>query len=312
MDCDSKKEINVDENDMKELHEQLDKLETCEDVSREQSDKGSTDSIEEESCETDDFSEDFTNCPEEFETDETDSRHSYNEVASEQNIMLTGSISVNSLHQSQFLEEPTYSESPKIGKLQRKSTVFSSGLLSSQKTVSESSKTSPNVPEPSSLRQSQHIRSSLRTSMSLAASLQRGLDIIDYHQRSSATSNKSPVAFSFEHLTLKPSPEVFEKANASIETLPKDSRSVDGTPSMFLCPSCQRRRVDSDEVEESLKNWIVPVERMENDLSEDKKRAQELERICKEQAAKIEQLNHLVIVRFSAFYLVPVLCAICI
>ncbi|PKI50509.1 hypothetical protein CRG98_029114 [Punica granatum] len=289
VECDSEEEINIVENDVKELHKQLDKLETSEEnVSIEQSEKENSDSVEVESCGTDAFSEDFKNCPEEFDTsDETDSRQSCDEVRSKQNITLTGSISVNSLRHSQILEEPILSESPKIGKLQRKSTVFSSSNLASRTNVSESSKLISSVSK-RSLRQSQHIRSSLRTSQSLAASLQRGLELIDYHQRSSAASTKSPVAFSFEHLTLQPSSEVFDKTNASIQI---ENRSLDGRSSSFLCPSCQRRRVDSDEVEESLKTWIVPVDGKENELSEDKKRVQELESICKEQAAKIEQLN---------------------
>ncbi|KAK4804375.1 hypothetical protein SAY86_004192 [Trapa natans] len=287
MGYDSEKEINVDENDVKELHEQLNKLETFEE---EKSGKGNADS-EEESCNTDDSSADFTNCQEEFETNETDSRQCLAEVASKHNMTSKGSISMNFLRDSQFLEEPTLSESPKIGKLQGKSTVFSSSLLSSPKTVSENSKISPNVSERPSIRQSQHIGSSIRTSMSLAASLQRGLEIIDYHQRSSAASDKSPVAFSFEHLALNPSLEVLDKNKASIQTLPEDSQLTDGIPPSFLCSSCQRKREDPEEVEESLKNWIVPVDKMKNDLWEDKKRAQELESICKEQEAKIQQLN---------------------
>ncbi|KAK4746349.1 hypothetical protein SAY87_012661 [Trapa incisa] len=270
-DYDSEKEINVDENDVKELHEQLDKLETCKDVSREQSVKENADSIEKESCDTDDSSADFTNCQEEFETDETDSRQCFRD--------------------SQFLEEPALSDSPKIGNLQRKSIIFSSRLLSSPNSVSESSNIISNVLERPSIRQSQHIGSSIRTSMSLAASLQRGLEIIDYHQRSSAASEKSPVAFSFEHLTLKPSSEVLDKSNASIQTSLEDSQLADGMAPSFLCPSCQRKRDDLDKVEESLKNWIVPVDKMEDDLSEDKKRALELESICKEQEAKIQQLK---------------------
>ena len=101
-----------------------------------------------------------------------------------------------------------------------------------------------------SLNQSEYIRSSLRSSKifpgpaeSLAASLQRGLDIIDHHQRKSVL-NKSSVAFSFEHLTLQPSPEADQAPGQT-----------------FLCASCQRQvhKKDSDEVQDSLKTWIVPV-----------------------------------------------------
>ncbi|KAK4793829.1 hypothetical protein SAY86_011823 [Trapa natans] len=279
MECDSEKEINVHENDLKELHEQLDKIQTCEEHKDVLNERANANSIDEESCD----SEDFTNCPEEFETDQDGLR---------QDLTLGNSISVDSLYPSQFIEEPTLSESPKISKLQRKSTIFSQSVLAGQKNESEYSKISHNISERSSLRQSHHIRSSLWTSMSLASSLQRGADIIECHQRSSVASNKSPVAFSFEHLTLKPSMEVIDKVD-DIETLPEENRSVDGMPSSLICPSCQAR-VDSGEVEESLKTWIVPV-KVQKDLMDDKKRAQELESICKEQAAKIEQLNRLVL-----------------
>ncbi|KAJ0102828.1 hypothetical protein Patl1_04030 [Pistacia atlantica] len=119
-----------------------------------------------------------------------------------------------------------------------------SSPLASQKNVSESSK-------------SDVLRQSLKHSE---------------HLRSSFQSSKMPpdlqVAFSFEHLTLKPCPEV-DKANASVQTLPEERPS-----GISLFNEEGSSQVTRDGAE--------PIKR------------EELENICKEQAAKIEQLNRLV------------------
>lgn len=286
IDCEREDDINVDENDVRELCVELDKLQTCENKPKDSSQKGNfihSSSIE-ECCQTD-FSEDFTNCPEEFESEEINSRQSRYELAPEDSIAsaenfiscshdnlssadraLRTSISISPCHHSPNLEDPTLTESPKIRKSLRRSIAISSSLLASQKNMVESEKFLPDVPG-KSLRQSQHLRSSLQSSKlfpgpteSLAASLHRGLEIIDYHERNSA-ANKSPTAFSFEHLTLKPSPEV-DRTNASAQTSPEESQSLDGTYGSFLCASCQRRRLnlDCNEVQDNLKTRIVAAD----------------------------------------------------
>ncbi|KAI6690615.1 hypothetical protein NL676_027443 [Syzygium grande] len=334
IDCEKEDDINVDENDVRELCKELDKLQTCESKPKDSSQKGNSthSSSIEECCQTD-LSEEYTNCPDEFELEEINSRQSQyeltpeNSIASAENFssrsrdnlssadcILGTSISISLCHHSPILEDPTLTESPKIQKSLRRSIAISSSLLASQKNMVESEKFLPDLPG-KSLRQSQHLRSSLQSSKlfagpaeSLAASLHRGLEIIDSHERNSA-ANKSSTAFSFEHLTLKPSPEV-DRTNASAQTLPEESQSLDGPYGSFLCASCQRRRsnLDCDEVQDSLKTWIVAADAggiprnlkagtpkdVEIDMSADAKRAKELEKICKEQAAKIELLNSLV------------------
>ncbi|KAF8026304.1 hypothetical protein BT93_F2942 [Corymbia citriodora subsp. variegata] len=323
IDCEKEDDINVDENDVRELCKELDKLQTCET-------KPTSSSID-ECCQTD-LSEEYTNCPEEFESEEIISRQSQyglapeDSIASAENFIscsrdnlssaecaLRTSISISSCHHSPILEDPTLTESPKIQKSLRRSIAISSSLLASQKNIVESEKFLPDVLG-ESLRQSQHLRSSLQSrklfpgpTESLAASLHRGLEIIDCHERNSA-ANRSSTAFSFENLTLKPSPEV-DRTNASAQTLPEESQSLDGPYGSFLCASCQRRRsnLDCNEVQDSLKTWIVAADggnprnlnartpkEVEIDLSADVKRTEELEKICKEQAAKIELLNCLV------------------
>lgn len=329
IDNDSEEELNIDEHDVRELHLQLDNLHSsCEDQSKDSSDD--RDSIHfcslEENSEMDLMSEPDISCQEEGETGEINLEIPQKELP--HNNMATtmdnpmdvpsrtmnpasrSSLSISSCRQSPFLQDPTLSESPRIGNSLRKSIIFSSSSLASQNNASNSFKLNSDVLH-QSLKQSDQIRSSLQSSKvipgpteSLAASLQRGLQIIDYHQRNSA-SNKSSVAFSFEHLALKPCPEV-EKVDASVQKFPEEKPSLDAPSATFLCTSCRRTGFDgSDEVQDSLKRWIVAADESGNSNglanpvhkyqgAEAMKRQKELENVCMEQAAKIEQLNRLV------------------
>ncbi|XVF77295.1 hypothetical protein PTKIN_Ptkin14bG0031100 [Pterospermum kingtungense] len=290
IDDDYEEELNVGEEDVKELRQQLDSLHSSCDKRE----------IEIEEVDEEELPpEDIPGPADDLSITST----SLNAV----DPSIRKSISISSSRRSSILQEPTFSESPKIGNNPRKSVVFPSTLLASENNVSENS-------EPEALRQSlkysEHIRSSLRSSKifsgpteSLAASLQRGLQIIDNHQRSSA-SNRSSVALSFEHLMLKPCPET-DKANASVQTLRDDKPSSDGSSTPLLCSSCQRKfdNTNASGVRDSLKTWIVAVNNQQtdgnttavaSDLAKATEREKELERVCTEQAAKIEQLNHLV------------------
>lgn len=349
IDNESDEEVNIDEADVRELQQQLDKLrKSCEEMVRDQSCDGDSTQMA-ESCDTDLMSEDDVDSPEETEIEEINLEKSENELLQKENTALTddirgspnslmainsdfrSSISVSS-RKPAILQEPTLSESPKIGKNLRKSAVITSSYSVAANNATENSNNKSELRQ--SLGQSEYIRSSLRSSKifpgpaeSLAASLQRGLDIIDHHQRSSAT-NKSSVSFSFEHLTLQPCPEV-DKASSPEKT--------------FLCASCRRQvhKKDSDEVEDSLKTWIVPVNEAGNseqikdeakkvpiklvtkrlnfcskyhlftysfpflfphqdvkNITEEVAKGEELEKRYMEQAAKIEQLNQLVIFYF--------------
>ncbi|XP_017619988.1 kinesin-like protein KIN-12F isoform X1 [Gossypium arboreum] len=318
IDNEYEEEINIGEDDVKELRQQLDYLDSsCETNLRDPSDKrGSIQSSVKESCETDLLSEYDIHCPKETEIEEIDEVEvppmSSPEPADDLSVTsktlkavdpsIRNSISISPHRRSSILEEPTLSESPKIANNLRKSMAVPSALLASQKNVSESSE-SEVLRE--LLKYSDHIRSSLRTSKtflgpteSLAASLQRGLQIIDQHQHSSVP-NRSSVAFSFEHLMLKPSPEA-DKANASVQTLPNDKPSPDGSSTPLFCSSCQRKFDNNhpDEVQDSLKTWIVTVDNQQRDgrntVEEASKKEKTLESVCKEQAAKIEQLTQLV------------------
>ncbi|MED6205565.1 hypothetical protein PIB30_018737 [Stylosanthes scabra] len=193
------------------------------------------------------------------------------------------SISVSSCNRSPTLAEPQLSESPKIRNAHRKSVVYSSSCLGSWNKVADENLRSSRDVLRQSFKEDEHIQSSLRSSKvlpgpteSLAASLQRGLQIIDSHQRNSAL-NKSSASFSFGCLT----------------------PSIDEGSTNLLCESCRRKISDvgSSEVQE-IQNDRVETDKVQKDLENAMAKAilreKELENVCKEQAARIEELNQLV------------------
>ncbi|KAJ6423763.1 hypothetical protein OIU84_024689 [Salix udensis] len=285
LDTDSDNEVSIDENDVKELHQQLNKLHCSpDDNSRDLSDNGDS------AC--------FSSVEESFETD----LMTFPDASEPP---LRTSINMIPCRQSAVFHEPMLSESPKIGNT-RKSMAIPSLFSASQNNTSDSSNFQSDVP-PQSLKQSENIRSSLCSSKmfpgpteSLAASLQRGLQIIDYHQRNSS-SNRSSVSFSFEPLALKPCLEV-DKVSVSLQKLAEH-----GSFASLLCASCKQKINDSaNEVQDSL-TWMVAeeearkpnqlisqvVEDSGNGLEITNNREKDLESTCMEQATKIEQLNQL-------------------
>ncbi|PRQ32083.1 putative plus-end-directed kinesin ATPase [Rosa chinensis] len=291
---DSDEEVYVDEEDVRELGQQLDKLHSsCEENIGDGMDLMSED---------DDFHSSEEKETEEFE--EVNMEESQDELPPNTNseainpAARSSGISISLCSRSPILQEPTLTESPKIGNTQRKSVTFASSCSVSQNKVPDNSKFKSDV-----VRESlENIQSSLRSSRnfsgpteSLAASLQRGLKLIDYHQQNSSL-NKSTVSFSFEHLALKPS---------SAQTLPETRPSIDEPSVSFLCASC-KRRVPEDGTnggQDSVKTLIIAVDEAGNsksmkegadDVMKQPTKREELENRCMEQAAKIEQLNQLV------------------
>ncbi|XP_043693627.1 kinesin-like protein KIN-12F [Telopea speciosissima] len=331
IDNDIEEDINVDEKDVRELRDQLDNVHSsCSNNSKELPDDkdGIQSSSLEESFEPDVSTElDMHRLPEERKIDETHLRKSKIELPSHENdgnmenflacpdtasttdSAIRSSLSIRPCQWSPVLEGPAFSESPKIAGTLKKSIPASSKLLTGQNRGPENSTFNPEVLR-QSLKVSDHNHSSLRSSKifagpteSLAASLHRGLQIIDYHQRNS-TSNKSSVALSFEHLSPKPFPAV-EKADAGVQTLPELQKPEAQNNSSLLCTSCCKRMgfSGSSQVQDSFNLCITgPPERLtvqvpkdaEKLLEEAKTREKDLVSLCAEQTAKIEQLNYLV------------------
>ncbi|XP_071905444.1 kinesin-like protein KIN-12F [Coffea arabica] len=293
-------EVGANEDDVKELQAQFDSL-NC---SR---DEDSTDMAD--GGETDLTSEQYVSCSEESEAEEINSERAHTQLEPsevsgvndlEEDIAgdsrnndhaIRSNVSINAVCQSEFLQEPAISESPKIKNMHRKSIIVSANSLVNHDHAQETLRNSKSLDQ--CLRNSHHIQSSLRSSKvipgpteSLAASLHRGLQIIDYHQQNSAL-DRSSVSFSFEHLALKPCLTV-DKANASAQTLPEEGQPSNALTASFLCTNCKQRIiVSSTEVQDSLKTW------MDSGKGSFKtaEREEELESVCKEHEAKIEQLN---------------------
>ncbi|KAG7534342.1 hypothetical protein ISN45_Aa08g019080 [Arabidopsis thaliana x Arabidopsis arenosa] len=180
-------------------------------------------------------------------------------------------ISISLPHQTRILEEPPLSESPKIRNF-RKSVAASSKFQASPRNGNESSNIGNKKVEHFGPSMS---KKPLSPTDSLAASLQRGLHIIDCHQRNSL-SNRSSVSFSFGHLSLKPCDES-DNLSASVKLLEED-RPKEGGSSILLCLSC-RQKLDQ-EAEGGYKA-------IEEACADEK----HLKNICVEQATKIEQLT---------------------
>ncbi|CAH8279772.1 unnamed protein product [Arabidopsis lyrata] len=177
---------------------------------------------------------------------------------------LGNGISISLPHQSRILEEPPLSESPKIRNF-RKS-------VASPRNGNESSNIGNKKVEHFGPSMS---KKPLSPTDSLAASLQRGLHIIDCHQRNSL-SNRSSVSFSFGHLSLKPCDES-DNLSASVKLLQED-RPKEGGSSILLCLSCRQK------LDQEAEGGYKAIEEACGD-------EMHLKNICVEQATKIEQLT---------------------
>ncbi|KAF5197622.1 Kinesin [Thalictrum thalictroides] len=307
LDNDSKDIMTIDEKDVKELCVQLDNLRS--------SGEEFQDACEEtdfQSCEETDGEHEDDHFSEKFET-ELCSKDSGNEGVAFCGTSSTihhgsrSSLSISPCEMPSFLQEPTLSESPKIENIQMRSLPTSSNLSACH--VPQSSNTNSEV-KFQSVKRSDHIRESLRSSKmfssptdSLAASLHRGLQLIDYHQRASAS--KSSVALSFEHLALRSSLAI-KQGDAILPTLIEGKTHLDGPGTPFICATCKRESNELGEVQDSLNMCIVPFDEPRSSGLKDKtvkdgekvvdeaRKREELEKVCAEQAAKIEQLNVLV------------------
>ncbi|KAK9151394.1 hypothetical protein Syun_009703 [Stephania yunnanensis] len=293
IDNDSDEEINVDEDDVKNLCTQLDKLDnSCETNSKDSSieqdffeeisdaDTTSENNDGESPCvEENKIKENHLDNPERKSPHEENVK-SITEIPISSDPMVRNSLSILPSRQPSVLQDPTLSESPRIEENTHKQIFPTSSSLSVSK-ANDVSKFNSEVLRKST-KASDHIRASLRSSRiyssqseSLAASLHKGLQIIDHHQRNSG-SNKASVSFSFEHLALGPCQEI-EETDASIQTIGEEKGHTEEQKITFLCASCKRAGFSgSDQVNDSLNKWIVPV---------DKARASN-------QISKVEQYKH--------------------
>jgi len=267
-DDDTDEEVNVNEEDIKELRQQIDEFySSCEgnpiDISVSEDcvqyysvEEG--DEIEkEEVCLGEAFSK---LCHEDSVASDNTLYASANNTSRAIRSSFRDSISVSSsIRSPMLLEEPLLSESPKIRNLQRKSVAFSSSCLGSSNKLAEENSSSNKDLLGKSFTKDELMRSSLRSSNvfpgpteSLAASLKRGLQIIDSHQRNSLL-NKSSTSFSFGHLS---------SGDSSDQTIQQKKYSIDERTATLLCGYCRKIITDQDsnEVPGSFKSCIDTAE----------------------------------------------------
>ncbi|XP_075478035.1 LOW QUALITY PROTEIN: kinesin-like protein KIN-12F [Primulina tabacum] len=305
IDKDSETDLCIDKDDVKELKLQIDNIRVSHDENvREDSENGESSALlySAEGCETGFSCEHYMSCSEDSENEEINSCETHTKLP---HLISKNSIVTDPL--AGDLQDPVFSESPKIKSSQRKSLIFLSNHLSNQEDAIQTSKSLDVLRQ--SHQQSDLCNSSLRSSTifpvpteSLAASLHRGLQIIDYHQKNS-TKTRSSASFSFEHLALKPClSSSVDKGSTSVQTSQVNGQSSDPSSASFVCTKCQSR-----ESEDSLKTQIITVDASENsnglgipvtkdvekDLALAAEREKELGSKCNEQAAEIEYLRKL-------------------
>lgn len=266
MDNDNEEEANVDEDEIRQLSQQINELYSSSEGGNIKDVPVSEDCVLICSAETS-FDADMTS-GEEIEKEELNSENTSTSRAIKSTFR--NNISVSSCCEPSIFDGPLLSESPKIRNTQRKSMSVSSSYLGSWNNAAESSNCKKGMLG-QSLKHGEPTKSPLRSSKvlptpdeSLAASLQKGLQIIDYHQRNSAL-NKSLASFSFEHLTLTPCPEI-DMVDSSVKTTQERPSTGELPAVTFLCASCGKKVSDqaSAEVQDCLNSWIDAVEKSEN------------------------------------------------
>uniref|UniRef100_A0A0E0D3C2 Kinesin motor domain-containing protein n=1 Tax=Oryza meridionalis TaxID=40149 RepID=A0A0E0D3C2_9ORYZ len=296
IEVDSEEEMDVDEGDVQELRDQIRKLhssseDTFDDFMDAESgddtpcSKGNPKTSEEDDQPVIDDCED----PIQEEHEVLSSTKVDQDLVSDRKSFL----SVSACPHLSPMQDPTLCSSPKIHNKARKS-ITSPGLSPSKLSVSD-------CPGDEVSRKNA-VRSSLQSSKlsptdSLAASLQRGLHIMEYHEQNQGP-RKSFVGLSFDHFALNPRQSV---AKVSSGVLASPERK--GATSSALCSSC-KKAIDTDENQKdniNTEKQIVIATSVVPEVKDDitastiaSKRETELEALCEEQAAKIKELSNLV------------------
>ncbi|GAB2295661.1 Belongs to the TRAFAC class myosin-kinesin ATPase super [Dionaea muscipula] len=215
------------------------------------------------------------------------------------------------------LQSPTPSVSPRVISTSRKSLRTSlmltasqrdPGWVSAQEGGVHMSPKAPNQSASSCAVAVPSSKSALSTTEYLAASLHRGLEIIDNHRHSSPLRH-SPFRFSFRPAEIVPNSPV-EKVNVGVQTLPEDAGWADEDRKEFLCSNCRNGDVH-EELKGTVENSNLQLVPVNGSLSGEKakkqvpkavekvltgaiRREMALEEFCGKQASEIMQLNRLV------------------
>ncbi|KAF8388489.1 hypothetical protein HHK36_027161 [Tetracentron sinense] len=232
--------------------------------------------------------------------------------------VLPSNLSIVPCEVSPDLQSPTLSASPRVNENSRKSLRTSSMLSASQKDLMEDNKSGPKALHLSfaqSLKSSSSNSLSTQTSKNfpastehLAASLHRGLEIIDNHRQSSAL-RRSSFRFSLKPVDFKPVLPL-EKVDVGVQTLPQDPEIPEEDSVAFLCSKCESKtpQLEFKGGNDILDLQLVPVDgsqsadkskkqvpkAVEKVLAGAFRREMALEEFCAKQTSEIIQLNRLV------------------
>ncbi|PUZ38105.1 hypothetical protein GQ55_9G170300 [Panicum hallii var. hallii] len=303
IEVDSEEEVDVNEEDVQELRDQISKLhsssETFDDFMDAESGDDNTPYAKGnlETSEEDDqpIIDDFGSPLQQEHKEVPGTTNADDELISDRK----SSLSVSASPSLSPIQDPTLCSSPKIHNKARKS-ITSPGLSPSKLRVSESLG-DINV----EACKNSTVRSSLQSSKlsptdSLAASLQRGLHIIEYHQQNPGP-RRSFVGLSFDHFAVNPRQSIANVSSA-VQALPEGRGTI-------LCSSCKKPvHANENQTEDinSAKQIVLALGATSNEsaissVKDDNtkaaiasKRETELEALCEEQAAKIKELSILI------------------
>lgn len=178
-------------------------------------------------------------------------------------------ISITPCNEPLVLKSPSPSVSPRVNSSSRKSLRTSSILTASQKVLIESKLALEEAPCLSLAKPSNSIclnlsskrsKSCFRPTEHLAASLQRGLEILDNH-RQSTSLRKSSFRFSYKPADSKALFPI-NKVDIGVQTHFPHDECVEGDPMLFLCTRCKMSNFQEEykNSQDSSNLQLVPVD----------------------------------------------------
>lgn len=178
-------------------------------------------------------------------------------------------INITPCNEPLVLKSPTPSVSPRVNSSSRKSLRTSSILTASQKDLAESKlalEEAPCLPlaKPSNSiclnLSSKRSKSCFRPTEHLAASLQRGLEILDNH-RQSTSLRKSSFRFSYKPADSKALLPI-NKVDIGVQTHFHHDECAEGDPMLFLCTRCKMNNFQEEykNIQDSSNLQLVPVD----------------------------------------------------
>ncbi|PWZ53110.1 Kinesin-like protein KIN-12C [Zea mays] len=290
IEVDSEEEMDVDEEDVQELRDQISKIhssseDTLDDFMDAESGDESTPCSVGRSEDDQVIIDDFEGPQQEEQKEVSNNTNANEDLGSDRK----SNLSIIASTRLSPIQDPTLCSSPKIHNKARMS-ITSLGLSPSKIRVSDSPgdrnvEMCTNSAFCSSLQSSK-----LSPTDSLAASLQRGLHIIEYHQQNPAP-RKSFIGLSFDHFAR----QSVAKISSAVQALPEDQGNN-------LCSFCKKPMNTNDNQTE---NVNLDKQIKDGNITKEiaSKRETELEALCEEQRAKIQELSSLVCTEMNQIHL---------